>query len=81
MLANRDELDAQGYLEDGGRGKWFPEGYLYSFSGGDEAAYAGPLTIRGSKWCAPLAAEGATYTVVLNGDLWEIGRVDMRWIS
>jgi hypothetical protein len=87
LLATREELDALGYLklpEGSNRSdslKYFADGYLYSFSGGDEAAYAGPLTIQGSKWYAPLAAEGATYTVELRGDVWAIGREERRWIS
>ena len=80
MLATREELAAQGYIVSRDNiplYSSFPDGAHYSFSGGDEAAYEGPLTIRGMKWFASLGAYGATYTIVLNGDIWEIERVEM----
>jgi len=78
IIATMEELEAQGYVEpypDDSTYKRFPEGTLYTFSGGGEAAYAGPLTIRAGAWQDSFWGGSATFTVVLNGDVWEVTHV------
>lgn len=78
LIATLEELEAQGYVEPcpgDSVYKRFPEGTLYTFSGGGEAAYAGPLTIRAGAWQDSFWGGSATYTVVLNGDIWKVAHV------
>jgi len=83
LIATMEQLERQGYIDapDDSIYKSFPDGAHYAFTGGDGAAGAAALTIQGRKWWGSLAGIGATYTVILNGDEWAVGRVDMRWVS